>query len=134
MFDEDSKVYKLFISHIDKEDEEYDLFLDKLSASYDLQWSDMAVRDKFLPEEITQQMKPADVVIILSGLCSKDKALITRQIDVATELKKPIVVIRPYGLENVSAHLERIAAEVVGWNTPCIVDAIKEALQEDHTD
>jgi len=37
-------------------------------------------------------------------------------------------VIRPYGMENIPYQLEEIADEVVGWNTPCIVDAIKDAL------
>jgi hypothetical protein len=37
-------------------------------------------------------------------------------------------------MENVPSNLEKIATEVVGWNTPCIVDSIKEALGEDVID
>lgn len=131
MFDEDEKVYKLFISHLDKEDEEYDLFQDKLKASYDFNWTDGAVLDKNSIDDLTEQIKQVDVVIILSGLFSKEAKLISQQLDVALKLKKPIVVIRPYGLENVPSNLEETAAKVVGWNTPCIVDSIKEALGED---
>lgn len=131
MFDEDEKIYKLFISHLDKEDEEYNLFRDKLKASYDFNWTDGAVLDKNSIDDLTEQIKQVDVVIILSGLFSKEAKLISQQLDVALKLKKPIVVIRPYGLENVPSNLEKIAAEVVGWNTPCIVDSIKEALGED---
>ena len=128
MFEEESKIYKLFISHINGDDEEYDLFLSKLDASYNFQWEDCAVRDKISPEDIREQMEPVDVVVILSGLVSKDKTLLTRMIDTAKELKKSIVVIRPYGLENVPFELEEIASEVVGWNTPCIVDAIMDSM------
>jgi len=124
MLEEQSRTYKLFISYINDGDEEYDLFLSKLDASYDFQYKNCAIHDKILSGDIKKQMKPVDVVVILSGLVSKDKSFLNRQIDVAKELRKPIVVIRPYGMENVPFELEEIAADVVGWNTPCIVDAI----------
>lgn len=130
MLDEDSRVYKLFISHINQDDE-YNLFLSKLDASYDFQWEDHAVQGKILPAEITEQIEPVDVVVILSGLCSKNKQLVTRQLNAALKQEKPIVVIRPYGMENVPYKLEEIADEVVGWNTPCIVEAIKDAVEDD---
>lgn len=129
MFDEDPRIYKLFISHINRDDEEYNLFLSKLDASYDFKWKDTAVKGSTQAEDIAEQMKPVDVVIILSGLMSKDKELLTRMIDAASKLEKPIVVVRPYGMENVPLNLEEIASDVVGWNTPCIVDAIMESYQ-----
>ena len=127
MFEEESEVYKLFISHIDRDDEEYDLFITRINASYDFQWENLAVCGG-TPDDIKKQMEPADVVVILSGLISKDQPLLTRQINAAKELKKPIVVIRPYGMENVPFDLEEIASEIVGWNTPCIVDAIRDSI------
>lgn len=127
MFEEEEKVYRLFISHINRDDEEYKLFLSKLDASYDFQWKDTAVRGSVSPGDIEKQVESADVVIILSGLISKDHELLTRMIDTATKLEKPLVVVRPYGMENVPANLEEVADDVVGWNTPCIVDAILES-------
>lgn len=127
MFEEESEVYKLFISHINVDDEEYDLFISRINASYDFQWEDLAVRGETSTEDIKIQMEPVDVVVILSGLISKDKSLLNNQINTAKELNKPIVVIRPYGMENVPFDLEDIASEVVGWNTPCIVDAIRDS-------
>lgn len=127
MFEEESEVYKLFISHINVDDEEYDLFISRINASYDFQWDDLAVRGETSTEDIKIQMEPVDVVVILSGLISKDKSLLNNQINTAKELNKPIVVIRPYGMENVPFDLENIASEVVGWNAPCIVDAIRDS-------
>ncbi len=128
MLDEESKEYKLFISHIDREDEEYDMFLSKLDDAYDFQWKDTAAWGSVTDEDIKVQMGPADVVVILSGLLSKEKELLGRMINTAKTLKKPVVVVRPYGMEIVPSNLEDMASEVVGWNTPCIVDAIKDAL------
>lgn len=128
MFEEEAQVYKIFISHLEVDDEEYQLFLSKLNDSHDFQWDDQAVQDQNNLEEIKEQMEPVDAVVVLSGLIGKDEELLTRQIQTARELKKPIVVIRPHGMENVPFNLEDIASEVVGWNTPCIVDAIQDAI------
>lgn len=133
MFEEEEKVYRLFISHVNRDDEEHDLFLSKLDASHEFQWEDIAVQGKVSPEDITEQVESADVVIILSGLISRDWNLLTRMIDSATKLEKPVVVVRPYGMENVPANLEEIASDVVGWNTPCIVEAIVESYLGDNS-
>lgn len=127
MFQEEEIVYKLFISHINKDDDEYNLFISKLSASYDFRYDDYAVEEKFSLEELKIQMEAVDVVIILSGLCSKNQELLKRQVDTALNLNKPLVVIRPYGMETVPSNLEEMASAVVGWNTPCIVDSIRES-------
>lgn len=127
MFEEDLKVYKIFISHIKQDDEEYGLFLSKLNAAYDFKWEDTAVSEDTSPDDLRKQMEEADVVIILSGLISKDKELLTSMIDTATKLEKQIVVVRPYGMETIPLYLEEIATDVIGWNTPCIVDSIMEA-------
>lgn len=129
MYEEDLKVYKLFISHINKEDEEYDLFLSKLDAAYDFKWEDTAVKGSIKPDDLMKQVESADVVIILSGLISKDKELLTSMINTASKLEKPMLVVRPYGMETVPLNLEEMATDVVGWNTPCIVDAVMESYE-----
>jgi hypothetical protein len=132
MINDDSNIYKLFISHLD--DDEYTLFLSKLDASYDFEWKDYSVKNETSHMKLVEQMKHADVIIILSGHYIKNRKLLQKQIDVAVQLEKPIIVLRPYGMENVPSSLEKIATDVVGWNTPCIVDSIKEAMGEDVTD
>ena len=134
MLDEQSRVYKVFISNIEQDNEEYDLFIEKLSASPDFKWDDYAIRGKFLPEELKVQIEPVEVVIILSDHYSKNTKLIKSQIDTAIFLKKPIVVLRPYGMEVVPFNLEEIATEVIGWNTFCIIDSIRNALGEGFID
>ncbi len=133
MFHNNSRVYKLFISHLNDE-EEYIFFIGKLDASYDFKWKDYSVKSENNHNELVRQMEIVDVIIILSGLYNKNRIIIQKQLDVAIELGKPIVVIRPYGMENVPYSLEKIANEVVGWNTPCIVDSIREAMGEDVLD
>jgi hypothetical protein len=131
MFEDESELYNLFISKLNEDNDEYDRFIGKLKASYDFQWEDHTISGETDIENLKTQMKSVDVVVILSGLYSRDKNLIQLEIDIAVELKKPIVIIRPYGMENVPGSIEKVATEVVGWNAPCIIDAIRESAQSE---
>jgi hypothetical protein len=128
MFESESEVYNIFISHIGQNEDEYDLFIEKLSAAHDFEFKNYGIlkKDKTTEKEIQEQIKPAGIVIVLSGLYNKYKAIIEKQIGTAKKLNKPIIVIRPYGMEDVPYELEKIAVDVVGWNAPCIIDAIIE--------
>ena len=129
MLEDDSEIYNLFISQLTVYNEEYENFIRKLETSQDFHWKNHSIASATNNNELKEQIKSAGVVVILSGLYSKDKDLIQHEIDIAVELNKPIVIIRPYGMENVPGNIEEVASEVVGWNTPCIVDAIRDSLQ-----
>jgi hypothetical protein len=130
----EENIYKLFISHTSEEDEEYTRFIDKLNDSYDFQWENHSVLGETSKEDIRRQIEPVDVVVILSGLYSRNRDIIQVQIDVARELEKPVVVIRPWGMENVPGNLESMASGVVGWNTHCVVDNIRKSGPYDDYD
>ncbi|MGI6482000.1 MAG: TIR domain-containing protein [Methanobacterium sp.] len=124
----DLKKYNLFISHNGEGNEEYLEFIRRLVEARDFQWKDHGIPGKNSPDDLRQQMDKADVVIILSGLYSKHYDLIKNQVDLACQLNKPIILIRPYGLEEVPAELEKLAKGVVGWNKVCIVEQIEESF------
>ena len=134
MFEDESEIYDIFISQLKDDDQEYNRFIGKLEASHDFQWKNHSISDKTNNEQIQEQMNNVDVVIILSGLFSKNKNLIEQEINIARKLEKPIVIIRPYGMENVPGRIEDAASEVVGWNTSCIVDSVRESLEADDED
>jgi MTH538 TIR-like domain (DUF1863) len=129
LFEDEFQIYNLFISQLTQQNDEYERFIGKLEASQDFHWKNHSIASQTNKEELKEQIKSADVVVILSGLYSKDNNLIQQEIDIGVELNKPIVIIRPYGMENVPGSIEEVASEVVGWNTPCIVDAILDCLQ-----
>ncbi len=131
MFEDESEVYNLFISQLNQDSDEYHRFIGKLEASHDFQWKNYTIPGETDAKKLKEQMKLVNVVVILSGLYSKDKNLIQKEIDIAIELEKPVVIIRPYGMENVPGSIEQVATEVVGWNTPCIVDSIRESSQSE---
>ncbi|MDI6644552.1 MAG: TIR domain-containing protein [Methanobacteriaceae archaeon] len=122
MWEEELREYKIYVSHIDDQ-EEYDIFLDKLDAGYNFEWKNYSEPGK---KNFDEQMTDVDIVIILSGHYAKDELSIKKQIKSAQKLQKPIIAVRPYGMENVPPYIEELAQDIVGWNTPCIVEVIKE--------
>ena len=135
MLEEESEFYDLFISQLSESTYEYDKFIGKLKSSEGFKYENHSIPGKTKKEELREQMKPVDVVVLLSGFYSADKDLVQRILDTAKELDKPIVIIRPYGMENVPGRIEEAASEVVGWNAMCIIDSIRDSLEsEDYED
>lgn len=130
LFESESIVYKIFIGHIGEDEDEYSTFIQKLSSAHDFEYDNSGVLEDISDKGLEEQIKSAGIVIILSGLYNKYKSIIKKQVDIAMDLDKPIIVIRPYGMENVPLELEEIAADVVGWNAPCIKDSIEENYSE----
>jgi hypothetical protein len=130
LFESESKIYKIFISHTGEYEEEYSIFIQKLSSAHDFKFENFGILENMSDKGFKEQIEPAGIVIILSGLYNRYKQIIKKQLDTARDLDKPIIVIRPYGMENVPLELEEIAEDVVGWNAPCIVDAIEENYLE----
>ena len=130
MFESESKIYNIFVSHIGEDEEEYSTFIQKLSSAYDFEYENYGILEKISDNKIKEQIEPAGIVIILSGLYNKYKSVIKKQLDVARDLNKSIIVIRPYGMENVPFELEEISDDIVGWNAPCIVGSIEENYKD----
>ncbi|AXV38609.1 MAG: TIR domain-containing protein [Methanobacteriaceae archaeon] len=128
MWEEESRVYKIYISHIE-DFKEYNIFLDKLNAANEFEWINLA-KPGDGNENLELQIKDVDVVIILSGQYSKNPSSVEKQIKIAQKFKKPLIVVRPYGMENVPTFIENLAQDIVGWNTPCIIEVIKENALE----
>ena len=50
---------------------------------------------------------------------------IQEEIDIAQSYSKPIIGVIPWGQERVPIEVQKIAEEMVGWQTSSIVDAIR---------
>ena len=78
-----------------------------------------------LKEELRQQIRPVEVVVILGGMYVAYSDWIQFEIDYATTLSKPILGIKPWGAQVMPKAVQDAADEIVGWNTSTIVDAIR---------
>lgn len=118
--EDDMTTWRLFISY-PKDCQDYNTFISRLeTATEAFRWADITDTSDNFPEAIAD----CDVLIVLSGLWSDNKQLINEHVRYAKSFKKPIIIIRPYGAEEIPEELQDVATKVVGWNTACIVDAI----------
>lgn len=127
MFEEETRVHDLFITHNGPGDEEYISFIQRLLEAPDFEWKDHGVPGQNQEEEIEEQIQAAQVVVVLSGLYNRYPE-VKKQVKIARDMEKPMLLIRPYGLEEVPVELEEWASGVVGWNRVCIVEEIEEIL------
>lgn len=119
--EEDLKKWKLFISY-PKDCEDYNTFMSRLeSATEAFKWEDITnISETGYAEAIAD----SDALIVLSGLWDDNRDMIEEHIRYAQSFEKAIIIIRPYGAEEIPLELQEVATKVVGWNTACIVDAI----------
>ena len=119
--EEDLKKWKLFISY-PKDCEDYNTFMSRLeSATEAFKWEDITnISETGYAEAIAD----SDALIVLSGLWDDNRDMIEEHIRYSQSFEKAIIIIRPYGAEEIPLELQEVATKVVGWNTACIVDAI----------
>lgn len=129
--------YRLFISHAWRYSERYERVIKFLDEANNFIYSNYSVPEakRFekmsaaqLTEEIKDQIRPVQCVIIASGMYVAHSDWIQFEIDFAKGLGKPILGIRPWGSTNVPTAVAQSADEIVGWNSGSIVSAIRRLV------
>lgn len=121
--DKDDKIYNLIISNGTDFNREYAQFTEKLFSKTDFLWKESISSSYSTAGE--QFYGKVDRIILLAGLYKNNKESFDDLIEAGEKYNIPIILVRPYGLEEVPVNLEEKAAMIVGWNANCIVDAIK---------
>lgn len=128
------KTYNLFISHawdyngdyyrLEKHLKDYPSFNFK---NYSVPQHDIlhTRTDTELREALYRQIAPTSVVLIIAGMYYNHRKWIQKEIDIAKEYNKPIIVIRPWGAERMPSELASEEFIQVNWQTSSIVEAIK---------
>lgn len=121
----DDKIYNLIITNGFDKNNEYAQFTEKLYSKVEFLWKEsMSGSYSTAGENFYNKI---DAIIMLSGLYEDNKELFETLLKASKEYEIPIVLVRPYGLEEVPEILEENAATIVGWNANCIIDSIKDA-------
>jgi hypothetical protein len=124
------RAYPVFISHAWKHNDEYYRLAKMLDEAPNFKWRNCSVPEHDplqgdLEEGLRKQIRPASVVLILAGIYATHSDWIQFEIDFASGLDKSIVGLKPWGSDRIPANVDAAAAEMVGWNTSTIVDAIR---------
>ena len=123
----DEKIYNLIITNGFDKNNEYGQFTEKLYSKVDFRWKESISGSYSTANE--SFYNKVDRIIMLAGLYNDNKEVFHDLLDASEKYDIPIVLVRPYGLEEVPEILEERAATIVGWNANCILDSIKDAPQ-----
>lgn len=130
-------IYNLFISHSWTYSDCYEGLINLLDNDYYFHYKNYSVPkddpihnatyDYQLKEAIRNQMQHASCVLILAGVYSTHSKWINIEIELAKQLGKRIIAIRPYASERCSSVVVNAADDIVGWNTNSIIRAIRNS-------
>lgn len=128
------RTYRVFISHAWDYSDDYLRIVKMLNDAPLFHWANHSVprhdpllvtSDAALERKLRDQMRLAQIVVILSGMYVNHRKWIQKEIDMATTMGKPIVAVVPWGAERTPLVLQYVARDMVRWNTGSIVTAIR---------
>lgn len=124
--------YKVFISHAWDYNEDYYRCERFLNEAPNFDWTNLSVPEHDpildtdrLAAELHNQMRPAHVFLILSGMYVAHSNWIQHEINFARRIGRPIIGIKPWGNVALPVAVQKGADEIVGWHSNSIVDAIR---------
>lgn len=126
---------RLFISHSWKYSERYTSMVSLLDDHSTFTYSNYSVPEpkgfgnmtkKELEEEIKDQIRPVNCVVIIGGMWTSYSDWIQFEIDFAVQLGKPILGVKPRGNVIMPAAVTANADKIVNWNGSSIVSGILE--------
>jgi MTH538 TIR-like domain (DUF1863) len=124
--------YNVFISHAWKYNDDYYRIEKWLHEAPHFLWTNLSVprHDPILDSarltaELHNQMRPAHIFVILSGMYVAHSEWIQYEINFARRIGRPILGIRPWASTVVPVAVQEGADEIVGWNSDSIVSAIR---------
>ncbi|MCA6364893.1 MAG: TIR domain-containing protein [Bacteroidetes bacterium] len=135
------KTYDLFISHAWSHGDEYYSLVEKLIEAPNFKWRNYSVPEhdplidpenpegmKKLEKMLAEQVRQASCVIIIGGMYVNHREWIQKEIKIAQDFEKPIVLVSPWAQERIPKEIQGIADEVVKWNIASIIEAIRKCL------
>jgi len=125
------RTYRVFISHAWAYSEDYWRVVRFLNESPNFRWDNLSVPEhnpvtgEELAYELRNQMRNADVFLIIAGMYASRREWIDFEIQFARRIGRPIIGIVKWGSERVPIAIQNSAREIVGWNGASIVGAIR---------
>lgn len=126
------RTYSLFICHDWEYSVDYYRVREFLDGARNFDWEDRSVpehdplaNDEQLEYELRNQIRPADVMLVLAGMYTAHSEWMDWEMSFGRRIGKPIIGIVPWGNQRIPAAVQRRATEIVRWNSESIVRAIR---------
>ena len=130
------KTYDLFLSHVWRREQnsEYYRLANLLASASNFKWRNYSVPEhdplgvntnRQLQQALIRQIRPVNCVLVVSGMYVNYRQWIQEEINIAIDYNKPIIGVIPWGQQRVPTEVQKIANEMVGWQTASIVAALR---------
>jgi hypothetical protein len=126
------RTYQVFISHAWHRSDDYHRIVQFLDETRNFRWINLSVPEhdpmsgSDLAYEVRNQMRPADVFVIIAGMYVAHSGWIDFELSFARRIGRPIVGVWRRGSQRLPQAIQRAAEDVVGWNGASIVRAIRQ--------
>jgi hypothetical protein len=127
--------YRVYVTHLFQENEDYQRVFEYLQSRENFFFASTSNPDKIpaaggseaIKEELLNQIKPAEVVIMPIAMYELNPELMRYQIDVAEAHKKAVVGLKAFG-DTMAIKKELLdgCSDIVDWNDRAIINAIKK--------
>lgn len=128
------KTRRLFISHAWSYSTHYITLVKWFNDEPNFSWTNYSVpSDDGCTEKtksglkacLTNQMRPAQGIIILAGMYAVHSDWIDYEIEEAVRMGKTIIGVRPWGQERMPVKIQETAHTIVSWNSASIISAVR---------
>lgn len=124
--------YLVFICHDWEYSDEYYRVCQFLDGAPTFRWRNLSVPEHdpldtndMLEKNLRDQIRPADVMLVLAGMYSARSGWMDWEMQFARRIGKSIIGVRPWGNVQLPVVVQNNADEIVGWNTDSMVSAIR---------
>ena len=133
---------RVFVTHTFSEDADYLRFFEFLEGQDGFFYINCSKPENIpasggmeaIRDELIQQIKEAEAVVVLASQFAKKADLVRFQMDVADANEKPMIAIRPFGgVEESASELVERVNEQIEWNSREIADALRRQARLEDT-
>lgn len=125
--------YHLFVSHAWDYNDQYTTVIDWLDQSLSYKNYSVPEHDPLdakntekLKSALTEQIKHANIVIIISGMYYTHSEWMSYELAEAIRMGKTIIALKPRGNTLMPKEVLSVADAQVNWNSKSLIDAIKK--------
>lgn len=131
------KTRNLFISHAWSYSDHYNTIVGWFNNESNFFWKNYSVPSHDACSQssttglktcLTNQINPAQGIIILAGMYASHSDWIDYEIDEALRMKKTIIGVKPWGQERTPQKVQDAANILVGWNSASVVQAVRDFI------
>ena len=132
---------RLFVAHAWEETEDYPRIFEYLESARNFFYRNTSTPEhkpaadvEARREDLRRQIGTAEILIAPTSLYRAQPELLLFQIHFAKSAKKPVLLVRPFGVQSVVPKvLSELADDVVDWDERGMVDAIRRLARKENT-